>query len=236
MRALILASLVSLSCPAETISVSNTSITINIRFNNFESLDKQRYINATKTWLEVIESVKGRANHTLDIDVIVTDSIESDGLALVKESNVINELNIPSYGIIWMHSDTHKTDFEVESYKGTILHEIGHILGIGFTTDPFISNYIDEINGSGFCKENSLAVTTYNRINNTQFSCLPFSTNGHLYDDINSEDEPRGEHIPPMTEEVMANGNHIQAVTIALLDDIGYNINYRRMTNQMKSR
>lgn len=229
MKTIFFASLISFSAIADTISVQNESITINLRFNEFQGLDKQRYVDAAKEWLEVVKSVEGREHHTLDIDIVVTDTIESDGLALVEESVPIGGLEIPTYGVIWMHANTHQPNFEVASYKGTILHEIGHILGIGSTTDPFIVDHIDEINGSGFCKDNSVALATYNRLYNTQFTCLPFSTNGHLYDDIQSEDEPRGNHVPPMTQEVMANGNDIRPITLAVLDDIGYQVDYTQI-------
>ena len=55
---------------------------------------------------------------------------------------------------------------------------------------------------------------------------------GHLYDNIDLGDKtryyPNKKKLPAMTEEVMANGYLIGKVTLGLLDDIGYKVNYSK--------
>ena len=65
---------------------------------------------------------------------------------------------------------------------------------------------------------------------------LPISDDGgHLYDYVLQEDKKRtldnGKIIPPMTEEVMANGTKLGVITVAILDDIGYIVDYSKVTS-----
>ncbi|MGF1837608.1 hypothetical protein [Vibrio atlanticus] len=204
--------------------ISNDHLTFVLNFDLDFKYDKERYIEAANKWLGIIKKVDGKDQHTINIEIIVSDDVEEYGLAAVEEY----EDNIPSLGIIWISSDLHELDFDPKSYKPTILHEFAHILGVGTSSDVFIDDS-KEIAGKGFCMESSKAVTAYNEAYNRDYECLPFSDGGHLYDYINGTDDKRGKDskgrtIPPMPKELMANGDDLGPVTLSIIDDLGFEL------------
>ncbi|WP_135442374.1 hypothetical protein [Vibrio tasmaniensis] len=204
--------------------ISNDHLTIVLNFDFDFKYDKERYIEAASQWLSVIKKVDGKDQHTINIVIIVSEHVEEYALAAVEEF----ENKIPSFGIIWISSDLHDPDFDPRTLKPTILHEFAHILGVGTSSDEFIADS-KEIAGKGFCMESSKAVSAYNEIYNRDYECLPFSDDGHLYDYINGADDERGKDskgrtIPPMPNELMANGDDFGAVTLSIIDDLGFEL------------
>jgi hypothetical protein len=129
---------------------------------------------------------------------------------------------------------TYVKGFDQVEFKANILHELGHIIGIGTFTEDFVK--VDaEIKGNVFRLPSeygaSKAVAEYNRIYSSNLNYVPFSDNGgHLYDYELGGDEKRfladGSEVPAMTKELMAGGVIYGRVMLAVLDDIGYVVDY----------
>ncbi len=230
MRVLLFLCLLASNSWASVESVSNGSLTLNLHFQEFGRFDKQRYIDAANQWLGIVKSVEGKAHHSIDVDLYVTSDINHDGEAGVLETEVVGGVEIPIHGEMVLHSRMHNSEFDYENAYTTVVHELGHVLGVGQTTEKYIQE-VDALNGPAFCKENSKALAWYNKLYQGNYPCLPFAESGHLYDFVLADDPERdndrqGREIPPMTNEVMANGLEIGIITTALLDDIGYVVEY----------
>ena len=226
----LIAASVSLNCFGSKLdknfkTVTNGGLTLELNFEQAEGYGQQRYVTAAKEWLKYVLSVDDKQSHTIYIDVIIQDDLDSDGMATIEEF----QSGMPYHGVIWMHSNTHEQDFDPDNYKATIMHEFGHIFGVGTMTENFIK-HVDDIDGLGFCMENSKAVKAYNENYDRDYQCLPFAESGHLYDYIMADDQKRGAdsngyEIKPMTNELMANGESIGIITLSLIDDLGFEVN-----------
>ena len=76
-----------------------------------------------------------------------------------------------------------------------------------------------------------MAAQKYNQIYGNSYQYVPISDDGgHLYDYVLQEDKKRildnGKVLAPLTQEFMANGVVFGAVTLGVLDDIGYQVSY----------
>jgi hypothetical protein len=153
---------------------------------------------------------------------------------------IINGKSIPFEGELNMNSDSWenqmaniKVDGTSQAYY-TVLHEIGHILGIGT-----MWTYNNLVNKSGdYDGEN--AVREYNAIFNlTNNSIIPIeddggsgTAGGHLEEGI----EPGVSHasiLPGLDQELMTGysesnkgGQPLSKITVGLLEDIGFSVNY----------
>lgn len=228
MKKLLLLSMLSLSANAYQTAATNDKLTINFNFDSNKHIASEPYIAGANKWLNEILSVDGKKSHTIYIDVIVQESKGGNGAATIYETETVNGLEIPNSGAIMIGKHTYAEGFDQTEFHANIVHEIGHVLGIGITTDRFLK-HSDEVKGMAFCMENSKAVQSYNQIYSRNYSCLPFSESGHLYDYVVADDQERksdnnGQEVPPMTLEVMANGNDIGIIGLKLLDDLGYRI------------
>ncbi|WP_350334602.1 hypothetical protein [Coralliovum pocilloporae] len=140
-----------------------------------------------------------------------------------------------------------------QEFDANILHELGHVFGIGTlwnlhkTPDGFIEpaepnnatyrNWVTRSkSGAGYSyqKPNSAAVKAFNTTFHMNLSFLP-ATQGHLYNASEHKEEFKdtgirkthsGEIIPSMSEELMGHGMTLSSITIGLLDDLGWDVNY----------
>jgi len=142
----------------------------------------------------------------------------------------IGEYTIPTSGELVIGNHTYVDGFDAIEFHANILHEMGHIIGIGSFTQPYVTNEPSN-KGNVFRVPASKAVAMYNKLYGTSVDFVPFSDDGgHLYDYILQEDKKRildnGTTLPPLTKEFMANGTTFGRITLAVLDDIGYEVDY----------
>ena len=197
--------------------------------------EQQPYIKAAKRWLEILKGVKNTNIHTIEITIKVNNFNQGLGAAGVEKSTTINEQIFPVKGELIISNRTYTQSFLNDPKKGqiefeaNILHEMGHIFGIGTLWEKYIINNTN-LGGNIFQKNNSEAVKRYQQLYNTTIAYVPVSDDkGHLYDYINQEDKQRQiTGVLPLTKELMANGQKLGGVTLGILDDLGWQIDYTK--------
>ena len=228
--------------PTAQKTVSNDHLTLAFQFcNKIELSNRNRaewsdrymeaYQRAGLRWLEVLTAVEGIDQHRIDIDVYVVPLEDANGMAGPEEEIDVNWRLIPTKGSIFIGSHTYVPQFDAVEFRANLLHEIGHVLGIGAYSEDYTRT--DGQLGNVFKVKDSQAVKMYNQAFDVDYRVLPMSDDGgHLYDPQWGDDEKRydknGRPVPPMTQELMANGDKIGPVTMGLLDDLGYQVNYEQ--------
>lgn len=226
-----------------TSTVSNKGLSIKLLFLSPKKIQEwmltwtpthqQAYINAAQTWLNAITGVDGAIHHTITIRIAVSKLENANGEAGPDELADYANYSFPVSGEVLIGQHTYAPGFDQQEFHANILHEIGHVLGFGTLTQPYVS-YDENSEGYVFYKQNSKAVALYQQLYNTHVNFVPFSEDqGHLYDHVLSEDAKRvsktaGE-IPALSDEVMANGYILGPISLAILDDIGYNVDYSKL-------
>lgn len=232
---------------SDTETVSNANISFELQFMNQVNLQgnkkedwndryKQAYIDAANQWLLSLRGIEGQTeHHTVKIKVRVKDLPNANGMAGPDAEVEIGHFIFPTAGEMIIGNHTYAEGFDQVEFKANILHELGHIIGIGSFTEDFLS---DDLASKGKVfrlpaesGRASKAVAEYNRIYSNNLDYVPFGNDGgHLYDYVDGGDEKRfladGSVLPPLTKEFMANGHVYGHVTLAVLDDIGYVVDY----------
>lgn len=229
-----------------TEKVSNANITFELQFMNSVELEgnkkepwtaayKQPYIDASNQWLLSLRGIDNQPEHlTVKIKVRIKDLPNANGMAGPDTEVEINGFNFPTSGEMIIGNHTYVKGFDQVEFKANILHELGHIIGIGsfseefMTVDPTIKGNVFRLPSKHGA---SKAVAEYNRIYSNTLDYVPFSDDGgHLYDYVLAGDKKRflanGSEVPTMTKEFMANGVVYGRVTLAVLDDMGYVVDY----------
>ena len=191
---------------------------------------KKPYIDAANKWLSALIGVEGKSQHTIKMKIFVKALAGGNGEAGPDSEEVIGSYTFPTSGELTIGNHTYADGFDSVEFYANILHEMGHIIGIGSFTPAYMTKD-NNYKGNVFRVTNSIAVQKYNEIYGGDFNFVPMSDDGgHLYDYILQEDKKRilgdGTVIPPLTKEFMANGTIFGAVTLAVLDDIGYQVSY----------
>ena len=191
---------------------------------------QQPFIDASNQWLSALVAVEGKSQHTITMKIHVKHLAGGNGQAGPDSQEQVGTYLIPTSGEMVIANHTYVTGFDPVEFHANILHEMGHIIGIGSFTQPYVSND-PSYKGNVFRVPASKAVAMYNQIYGTNFDFVPFSDDeGHLYDYILQQDKQRildnGDTLPPLTQEFMANGSKFGQVTLAVLDDIGYEVDY----------
>lgn len=231
---------------SETEHVSNANITFELQFMNTLALQgdkneawtsayKQPYIDAANQWLLSLRGVDNQPEHlTVKIKVRVKDLPNANGMAGPDTEVEVNGFYFPTSGEMIIGNHTYVEGFDQVEFKANIMHELGHIIGIGTFSEQFVS-IEPTIKGNVFrlpAKYGaSKAVAEYNRIYSNTLDYVPFSDDGgHLYDYVLAGDKKRyfenGSEVPTLTQEFMANGVVYGRVTLAVLDDMGYVVDY----------
>jgi len=231
---------------SETEIVSNENISFELQFMNRLALQqgkteawsqdyKQPFIDASKQWLLSLRGVDDQPQHlTIKIKVRVKDLPNANGMAGPDTEVEVNGFSFPTSGEMIIGNHTYVAGFDPIEFKANILHELGHIIGIGSFSEQFVT--LDPTaQGNVFRLPAqygaSKAVAEYNRIYSNDLDYVPFSDDGgHLYDTVLQEDKKRyladGSAVPELTKEFMANGVTYGRVTLAVLDDMGYVVDY----------
>ncbi len=231
---------------SETEIVSNENISFELQFMNRLALQqgkteawsqdyKQPFIDASKQWLLSLRGVDNQPQHlTIKIKVRVKDLPNANGMAGPDTEVEVNGFSFPTSGEMIIGNHTYVAGFDPIEFKANILHELGHIIGIGSFSEQFVT--LDPTaQGNVFRLPAqygaSKAVAEYNRIYSNDLDYVPFSDDGgHLYDTVLQEDKKRyladGSAVPELTKEFMANGVTYGRVTLAVLDDMGYVVDY----------
>jgi len=231
---------------SETEIVSNENISFELQFMNRLALQqgkteawsqdyKQPFIDASKQWLLSLRGVDDQPQHlTIKIKVRVKDLPNANGMAGPDTEVEVNGFSFPTSGEMIIGNHTYVAGFDPIEFKANILHELGHIIGIGSFSEKFVT--LDPTaQGNVFRLPAqygaSKAVAEYNRIYSNDLDYVPFSDDGgHLYDTVLQEDKKRyladGSAVPELTKEFMANGVTYGRVTLAVLDDMGYVVDY----------
>lgn len=224
------------------VPVSNDNITFELAFIDqlhledgqtkaWDASTKQPYIDAANKWLGALVAVEGKAHHKIRMKIFVKTLDGGNGEAGPDEEVQIGAFNFPVEGTMIIGNHTYEPGFDQVEFHANILHEMGHIIEIGSFTEDFMAYYAP-LKGNVLKVENSQAAQKYNEIYNTSYKYVPLSEDGgHLYDYVFQEDKHRrlddGSILPPLTKEFMANGTVFGAVTLAVLDDIGYRVSYQ---------
>jgi hypothetical protein len=222
--------------------VSNGRLDLNLHFCNQLVLDDGKkapwsksyiapYERAAKRWLEVLTAVDGADKHTLDINFYVVPLEDANGMAGPEDEIDISWRLIPTKGSVFIGSHTYEPGFDQVEFNANILHEMGHVFGVGAYSTDYTRH--DGQLGKVFLVKDSQAVKRFNRQYQVNYRELPISDDGgHLYDSKWSEDKKRydknGVPVPDMSQELMANGTLIGPVTLGLLDDLGYQVDYSK--------
>ena len=193
---------------------------------------QQPYIDASNLWLAALMGVEGREHHTIEIQIRVHELDDGNGAAGPDDGIEVGPYLIPTSGEVIIGNHTYENGFDAVEFDANIVHELGHVIGIGSVTEDY-TQYERQYKGNVFRVPGSKAVQLYNEIYNNTFDFVPISDDGgHLYDDVWQEDKRRvldgKQRVPPLTKEVMANGNLLGAITLGVLDDIGYVVDYSK--------
>ena len=227
-------------------TVANDGIAIELQFMGkvklghdksvtWDSPLKKPYIDAANKWLSVLKGVEGKLKYTIKIAVHVAELDIGNGLAGPDEEEKVGQYYFPLSGEIVIGSHTYTQGFDQVEFHANIIHEMGHVFGVGTLTNELIE-YSEEYKGYVFKIDESESIKKYNQLYGVHFNALPISDDGgHLYDYIYQEDKKRilenKKTIPPMTQEVMANGTKLGIISVAILDDIGYIVDYSKATH-----
>lgn len=223
------------------VPVANNGLTFELEFVDQLKLENQvtrawddsyqkPYIDAANKWLNALLAVEGKSHHTIRMKIYVEQLDGGNGQAGSDAEEQIGSFNFPTVGTMKIGNHTYADGFDQIEFHANILHEMGHIIGIGSFTETFMEDHAT-MKGNVLKIENSIAAKKYNEIYNNTHKYVPLSDDGgHLYDYVLQEDARRvlddGSILPPLTQEFMANGAVFGAVTLAVLDDIGYEVSY----------
>lgn len=191
---------------------------------------QQPYLDAANKWLDAVTAVTGQEHHIIRVKIIVADLDDGNGMAGPDDEVQLGNYHFATLGTMVIGNHTYTSGFDPVEFHANILHEFGHIIGIGSSTQDFIE-YYPEQQGNVLKIDNSIAAAKYNELYQANERYLPLSDDGgHLYDYVWQEDKVRtlsnGQVMPPLTKEFMANGAVFGTITLAVLDDIGFDVNY----------
>lgn len=226
------------STVSEMTEVTNDRLTIRLEFMDQLTLKAGRqswmedtmapYSRAAEKWLDALRGVDGLERHTIVMQVTVGPLSGGNGVAGPDTEITVGQFSIPTLGRLMVGNHTYVEGFDQVEFNANILHEMGHIIGIGSYTTAFVK---DGATGPEFRAPTTNGVDQYNKIYGTSVDFVPISDDrGHLHDHVLQEDKvrmfPDGTRLPPLTKEFMANGAVFGAVTLGVLDDIGYSVDY----------
>ncbi|MDW3190719.1 MAG: hypothetical protein R8G66_00050 [Cytophagales bacterium] len=190
------------------------------------------YLEYANKWLDVLTAIEGTESHTITIELTVNRFDDGNGAAGPLEQTEIDGFSFPVRGDMIISNHTYEQGFDPVEFEANILHEMGHIFGFGYSNLSRTTSQ-ESTGGMAYQETNSQAVVMYNEIYGVNFSFIPFSDDqSHLFDPVLGDDQPRnlpdGTMIPPLTKELMANGNALGKVTAGLLDVLGYEVDYSK--------
>ena len=256
---------VDISLPTtETATVSNGFITIRFEFKGdmelesgeqpWNSEEVARFEEAGERWLEIVESAAGEPGLIIDVYVQVKPYEEGVGAASPYFDSLKNVRGyyFPTQGEMVVASEVYTEAYleEFESqedsddeYKAIVLHELGHIFGIGTLwnlgsedgevypedENPDLRHWARESNEyGGYYYREPAALSGYREVFGN-WDVVPISADiGHVYfgDDENPE-RYQGEErpFPSADMELMGDGNFATSITGGFLIDLGWRIN-----------
>ena len=128
-------------------SLLDISLTFSGKVNNtttsrdFTDADKALFFQAVEIWRKAIRGVSGLTEaHNLAITVSIPSTLPGDGAANILDTTTVNENIFPVTGELQINGAKYDTNYlDPASYTqvnraedlANIVHEIGHILGIG---------------------------------------------------------------------------------------------------------
>ena len=156
------------------VPVSNSGLTLELEFVDQLKLEngvkkqwsesyQQPYIDAANKWLNAITAVEGKAHHTIRIRVSVSPLDGGNGMAGPDDDIKIGDYSFATLGTMVIGNHTYATGFDQVEFHANILHEIGHIIGIGSFTEDFMEYYAPQ-KGNVLKIESSIAAAKYNDI------------------------------------------------------------------------
>ena len=227
----------------ETAEVSNGRLTFQLQFMDQLNLPdgtsqpwsdayQAPYIASAERWLQVLVGIEGRDSHTIAIQITVDRFTGGNGAAGPTTEQQIGNYTLATGGELIIGNHTYEAGFDQTEFHANILHELGHIIGIGSFTEAF-TRQDSASNGPIFQSDlSNNGAEQYNALYGANVDFVPISDDmGHLYDNVLQEDRTRtlnGTPLPPLTQEVMANGTLLGPVTLGVLDDIGYDVDYNQ--------
>jgi len=230
-------------------SLLDISLTFSGQVNNtttsrdFTDSDKALFFQAVEIWRKAIRGVSGLSSaHNLAITVSIPSTLPGDGAASVSDTATVGGNILPVSGELQINGAKYDADYlDPENYTpvnraedlANIVHEIGHILGIGslwFDEDRNFVTNSPSLGGNIYQQANGLA--QYQRVFSTTLNYVPIAANeAHYYDFILSDDTQRtptdgSAAPPPLTYELMSNSRFLSRVTLGMLEDIGWTVDY----------
>ncbi len=238
--------------------VNNDGLSITLEFigrprldgGSWDTMTRKPYVAAASRWLEVVKGVKGQPHHELTISVRVLPLFNANGSAAPDYASLVKVGDnwLPSRGDIVIASHVYDPDnFESvkaqqEEFVADILHEMGHILGIGslwnlsldqgeiFIDDkrPSLRHWVVKEHDQPVYRQPA-ATRAFNEAMQTKLDYLPISSDmGHIYDSVWLGNRERPD-VPQATQELMANGTVLSAISAGFLDDLGWVIDYNKV-------
>lgn len=214
----------------------------------------QPYIDAAVRWLEVVDGVRDRPRHTLRLDIFEGHLPPGDdGYAWIYPHGIERHQGnlLPTHGAISTsarivdRADAERFASMADWHKechATLLHEIGHVLGIGLLWNlgrrpqgivrtnehPDLRRWVclSDVH-QGPIYRRPAAVRAYNQLVAGDFDFVPIDWPDFTHpfdhnDDNTSRHLPDGQQIPPVTCDVMAEGKQISVLSAGFLADLGW--------------
>lgn len=232
-----------------TTSLLDISLTFSGQINSgttardFTDSDKALFFQAVEIWRKAIRGVAGlTTSHELAITVSVPGPLPGDGAASIADTIMVGDNILPVTAELQINGAKYDSSYlDPANYTpvnrvedlANIVHEIGHILGIGSLWGEEDRNFVVEsaaLGGNIYQQPNGLA--QYQRVFSTTLDYVPLAANkAHYYDYILSDDTERkptdgSMAPPPLTYELMSNSRFLSRVTLGMLEDIGWIVDY----------
>ncbi len=272
--------------PQTTIPLSNNNLQLELQFlDGIEVYDKTLVWNAerrapvvraTERWLKIICGALGIAGHELRIRI---SALDTQALALGRpvDFTLTKEHIFPTLGDVIIDklfycparqakfAEEHKigtksvADYFKRVLPSTILHELGHVFGIGSLWNlhrsgqdyyfpgedeysPALWRHWAARNASGwsYIKPHSQALKYYNEMVDDQAESIPLHNGYHLFNSLDLALDQRSSTTsihhtlptpPLLDEELMGNGTLISKITVGFLDDLGWDVDYDAADN-----
>ncbi len=188
---------------------------------------------AAAVWENAISQSSFDGEHILAIEIVGTDSGTGEGYFAATASLDPESIELDNNGnflptkgratvntndlLIPIFSDN------TEYFQEIMTHEFAHVMGFGSLWE--INDLIDPLTGVYYADTNAGAV--YNSSNNTANLDIPLTTDeGEGSNLVHWQEETFGNELMTHKFEPIGVSNPLSEITLASLEDIGWNVNY----------
>lgn len=226
--------------------VSDAGLTLRLVFTDdvepWQDSQIKPFVQGAERWPEVVKGVPGRS-WVLEIEHILDPNIESPGADLTEVVKVATGVYLPTRGTVEMspREFTNPDDDPVE----IAIHEYGHVFGIGplwslsrddgqLLPDEAGRGRVRDLykrEAAGWILHGTHAVREYNKVFSTNFDFVPVNPDGHPFTiegRFGQRKTSNGKTVPPIEEDCMGHGSALSRITLGMLHDLGWEVDYSR--------